>query len=290
MAKTAGGEFEHPGTDVPKLVALPRLMRAAEEAGRDDPPEEALKALLDAGSGSLGGARPKASIADDERLLIAKFGHSADEWDVMRWEKIVLDLAEHAGIACPRSSLVEVSGRAVLLIERFDRETGHRIGYISALTLLEADDGETHDYLDVADALSTVSPQASADLAQLWARIAFSVAVHNTDDHLRNHGFLRAKNGWRLSPVFDVNPDPDQHSRRTTIAGATDPVDEARALLDCAPLFGLTPEHAHATITRVIEAVSSWRTRAHAHRVTDHEITRFAPVFTQGLDALATVL
>ncbi|WP_417562168.1 type II toxin-antitoxin system HipA family toxin [Microbacterium sp.] len=290
FANAAGEEFQHPSNDVPKLIALPRLMRAADDAMADHPDESALKMLLDAGTGSLGGARPKASVTDGEQLLIAKFGHSADEWDVMRWEKTALELADKAGVEVSAASLVDIAGRAVLLVERFDRNHGHRVGYISVMTLLESDDGETSDYLDIADALAAVSTQPESDLPELWTRIALSIALHNTDDHLRNHGLLRMKGGWTLSPAFDINPDPETHARRTTIAGTDGPDDEARALVDAARLFGLTAENVRARMTRVINAVSEWPIRAQSNRISNAEIERFTPSFTAGLNALAAAV
>lgn len=127
--------FLAPGHDVPKLVSLPELLNAADNVSRSDALAvgdlDAVKSLLDAGSGSLGGARPKASVrADDGRLLIAKFPHPGDEWDVMAWEKTTLDLAEAAGITAPRRRLTRVGTRNVLLVERFDRSGSFRVGYI----------------------------------------------------------------------------------------------------------------------------------------------------------------
>ncbi len=290
FAFSRGGEFQHPDAEVPKLVRLPRLMRAAEAVARDDASEDAVKELLDAGTGSLGGARPKASVTDEDRLMIAKFGHADDQWDVMRWEKTALDLAARAGIAVPESSLVEIGGQAVHLLTRFDRRGTERVPYISALTLLEASDGVTADYLDIADALTDVASHASDDLVQLWRRIAFSIAIHNTDDHLRNHGLLRSGRGWALAPAFDVNPDPTASQRRTTLAGAAAPEEEARALVEYAPFFDVSADHARAILSDVLAAVSGWREAAAANRIPHAEIVLFEPVFARGRDALATAL
>lgn len=159
---------------------------------------DAVKELLDAGTGSLGGARPKASVRDGDRLIVAKFSSPRDDWDVIAWEKTVLDLAEIAGLRVPDRKLTRVDGKSVLLLDRFDRTaTGGRVPYLSAMTLLTARDGmsDQFDYTDLAETLAEHgSTTISMDLVELWKRVVFSVAVHNTDDHLRNHGFIRGTN------------------------------------------------------------------------------------------------
>ncbi|HEY5879798.1 MAG TPA: HipA domain-containing protein, partial [Nakamurella sp.] len=188
--------FRPPGTEdwlatdraVPKLIELPALLRASDRLSNDPDDLEAIKVLLGAGTGTLGGARPKASVRDGERLLVAKFPKPTDEWDVIAWEATALDIAERAGVIVPRRRLIHVDGRAVLLLDRFDRITDTRIGYWSAMTLLGAADRQSGDYVDFAEALAEVGVDTAADLRQLWRRIALSVVIHNTDDHLRNHG------------------------------------------------------------------------------------------------------
>lgn len=145
------GPFLNPDLTVPKLVELPRLLRAADALARDPDDMSAVKDLLDAGSGSLGGARPKASVRDGERLFIAKFPHHSDEWDVIAWEKTALDLAHRAGIEVPARRLTSVGGRSVLVLERFDREVDRRVGYASAMTLLQSQDGIPQDYLELVE-------------------------------------------------------------------------------------------------------------------------------------------
>ncbi|MBI4940187.1 MAG: type II toxin-antitoxin system HipA family toxin [Actinobacteria bacterium] len=279
----AEGELLAADLQVPKLVELPQLLRAADEAasGADGgESSDAVKLLLDAGSASLGGARPKASVRDGDRLLIAKFPHPADEWDVMAWEKTVLDLAEKAGIGVPGRRLERVGGRHVLLLERFDRTTtGRRIGYLSAMSLVGAKDGEARDYLELAEAVADHGGAVRADLRQLWRRIAFSLAVNNVDDHLRNHGFLRAPAGWCLSPLFDVNPDPEADSRVTTIGWAGSREEAARALVDTAATFGMTPEAAGQALADVGRSVAGWRAAASSNGVVEAEVRRFAGAF-----------
>jgi serine/threonine-protein kinase HipA len=282
------GTFCHPAPEVPKLLALPELMRAADAVARDDANDlSAVKTLLDAGTASLGGARPKASVADDDRLLIAKFPHPSDRWDVVGWEKTALDLASAVGIAVPTTQLLNLEGSSVLLLDRFDRDGASRIGYISALTLLEAEDGVRRDYLEIAEALAAISSEADADLAELWRRVAFSVAINNTDDHLRNHGFLRTKSGWRLAPAFDLNPNPEAPGGHvTTIAGSSNPGTDVDALLAHAENFGLTQKRATAILHEVAAAAADWPAAARHQGIPASEIARFTPTLTLTLAAL----
>ena len=285
---TRPSEFQflaaNPG--VPTLIELPKLLNAADVVSRDTAQRDelaAIKALLDAGSASLGGARPKASVRDGDRLFIAKFPHHGDEWDVMSWEKTALDLAERCGISTPRRQLVDVSGRRVLLIERFDRNGAERIPYISAMTLLLGRDGESHDYVEVAEALTEHGGDVTNDLRQLWRRIAFDIAINNTDDHLRNHGLLRAAAGWVLSPAFDINPNPDPEAVRvTSINYTTDPSETMTALVEAAPYFALTADKAREIADDVRAGMIGWRAAATANGIAESEQRRFADVLPRG--------
>jgi serine/threonine-protein kinase HipA len=268
-------------TGVPDLIELPVLLQAAESMERDEASEEELRRLLRGGS-SLGGARPKAHAIDREgRLAIAKFPRPADDWDVMRWEAVALELARASGIWVPPFELHEVDGKAVLIVDRFDRDGDLRIGYVSAMTMLEATDGDMGSYLDIAEAIEIHSARTEEDLRQLWRRIAFSVLVSNTDDHLRNHGFLRTSTaGWSLSPAFDLNPDPEPGPKTLSTAIDYD-TDAARldVLLDVAKHFRLGAEEAEATIGEVAAATGDWRSAAERAGIDRAEIERMAPAF-----------
>ncbi|WP_426625462.1 type II toxin-antitoxin system HipA family toxin [Leifsonia sp. McL0607] len=288
--------FLDPGHTVPRLVGLPGLLHAADVAARatDGDDFEAVKALLDAGTGSLGGARPKAAVlGDDGRQLIAKFPHHEDDWDVMAWEATALDLAAAAGVRTPVHRLVQIDERHLLLLDRFDRvdrtdgADPDRVGYISAMTLLERRDGETGDYMDIAERLEEVSAQTKEDANQLFRRVAVSVGLNNTDDHLRNHGFLRGRAGWTLSPAFDVNANPDSDARQTTIAGAETFSDEADGLLELARACRLPPNKARTVLTQVGEALADWREVATRNHVPTSELARFEHSFKTGLATLA---
>ncbi|GGU36343.1 type II toxin-antitoxin system HipA family toxin [Nocardioides albus] len=278
------GPFLADDPDVPKLLELPRLLHAAEQVELDDDDLSAVKELLDAGTGSLGGARPKASVRDGDRILIAKFASPKDDWDVIAWEKTALDLAENAGLRVPRRRLQRVNGKAVLLLDRFDRaDDGSRIPYMSAMSLLEARDGESseYDYVDIAEALAEHGDVTIAeDLRELWRRVAFSVAIHNTDDHLRNHGFLRRKAGWTLSPVFDVNPNPDTAKEREIGIGSAYARDEELdGLKASAAAFGLKDERATEVLDEVFAATASWRQVAAGNGIAEREMNRMADAF-----------
>ncbi len=273
------------GQAVPKLIELPRLLHAADVASSDGVDDgAAVQELLDAGSASLGGARPKVSVRDGERLFIAKFPHRADEWNVMAWEKVALDLAERAGIRTTPRRLVDVGGRGVLLVERFDREGDRRRPYISAMSLLGSRDGESRDYLEIAEAIGDHGGAVLDDLRELWRRIALSVAINNVDDHLRNHGFLRVGSGWSLSPLFDVNPNPEPGAGRvTSVAFAVTRRDALASLMESAGSFGLTAGQATAGWAGVRSVVSDWRAVARANGIAESELRRFAPVFDADL-------
>jgi serine/threonine-protein kinase HipA len=278
----SGAYLAEERTGVPALVELPRLLGAADALARDTADDEDLRLLFRAGS-SLGGARPKAHVLDRAgRLAIAKFPNPADDaWDVTRWEGVTLGLAREAGIAVPEATIEVVDGRAVLIVDRFDRRPAGRVGYASAMTMLEATDGERAGYLDIAELVERESPQASDDLRQLWRRVAFSILVSNTDDHLRNHGFLRdSSGGWSLSPAFDLNPDPRPGPKRlsTAIDFVTDAA-SVDALLRVAEHFRLGEGAALRVLREVSEATSEWRAAARTAGLDSSAIEQMAPAF-----------
>jgi len=267
---------------VPTLIGLPRLLASAERVDKEEEDDEDLRVLLKGGS-SLGGARPKAHVIDEGgRASIAKFPKpSSDQWDVIRWEAVALRLARLAGIEVPASRLIEVSGRGVLVVDRFDRQSDRRVPYVSAMTMLEASDGDSGSYLEIAEAIETSSPTATEDLARLWRRVAFSILISNTDDHLRNHGFLRLSSaGWSLSPAFDLNPEPELGPRHLKTAIDFDET-EARieVLLGVAPEFRLDEATAEETLREVGRATAGWRQVAKEHGLAAGAIEAMAPAF-----------
>lgn len=272
---------------VPALLDLPRFLSAAERVERDQESEEELAALLRGGS-SLGGARPKAHVLDEQgRIAIAKFPSPLnDDWDVMRWEAVALQLAREARIRVPDFDLHVIDGKAVLAVDRFDRAGVQRIGYASAMTMLEGTDGDRGSYLDIAAVIEERSASATADLQELWRRIAFSVLISNYDDHLRNHGFLRASNaGWRLSPAFDLNPDPRGGERHlNTAIDEADTSASAELVMEVADMFRLDQSSALRVLGEVYDATSRWREVARDRGLGTEEIELMAPAFEHEAD------
>jgi serine/threonine-protein kinase HipA len=289
-----GGVFLADEIDgVPHLLELPRWLSAADRLERDEASEDELRALLRGGS-SLGGARPKAHVLDAEgRISIAKFPSPAnDGWDVIRWESVTLQLAHDSGIRVPDSALHVIDGQPVLVVRRFDRVRDQRVGYVSAMTMLELNDGDRGSYVEIADVIERFSPSATADLRQLWRRAAFSVLVSNFDDHLRNHGFLwETSAGWSLSPAFDMNPDPRPGPRllSTSIDFGED---EARVdtLLAVADYFRLDASTAKTVLGEVVAATGNWRARARETGLRDAALAQMEPAFEHEQAAIARAL
>ena len=274
----AGGE-----EPIPPLLALPKLLNASVRFEKDEETAEDLRLLLAPGS-SLGGARPKASVKDvSGRLFLAKFPSVQDGHDVIRWEAVTLSLAAKAGISASAGKLVKTAGRPVLLLERFDRRGRERTPFLSAMSLLGAADRETYSYLEIAEALRRHGAAVAQDLPELWRRMVFNVLVSNTDDHLRNHGFLYAgPKGWRLSPAYDMNPTPaDIGPRRlaTTITLDHDPTASLDLALEVARDFTLSASKAKAVAAEVGRAVGGWRKEAAAVGLDKAAIERMATAF-----------
>ena len=243
---------------VPVMLRLSALRQAARdsETGSEPPVRE----LATAGAGT-GGARPKVIVSDGHELWIAKFGRKDDLIETESAEYAIAQLAQRAGIAMSTSRLVD-AGEPTLLTRRFDRAGARRLGYVSALSLLEHEVGPgrggLYDYLDLADALLSWSAQPTKDLAQLWRRIAFGVIVRNTDDHMRNHAFIRDERGWRLSPAFDINT--DVRPWETFVTAVDDNTGDGRleSLMGVIDYFRLDEAGARAILGEVVEAARSF--------------------------------
>jgi serine/threonine-protein kinase HipA len=267
---------------IPPVLALPQLLAATERVADDTDTDEDLRLLLAPGS-SLGGARPKAAVRErNGQLAIAKFPHRNDETDVELWEALSLRLARQAGIEVPDSRIESVTGKNVLVVRRFDRDGQRRISFLSAMSMLGAKDNEPHSYLEIADAIRQYGSEPEADRKELWRRIVFTVLISNTDDHLRNHGFLYAgPRGWRLSPAFDLNPVPVDVKARvlSTSIGVDDPTASLDLAMGAAEYFGLSPDEARRTAGEVGTVVCRWRTEARALGLTPAAIERIASAF-----------
>ncbi len=268
----------------PRLAALDELRRLAglDSAALNRNP--AARALLLGSAGSLGGARPKASVRDERgRLAIAKFTSDADTLPVEKVEVATLRLARAAGVNAA-SARVELgdTDRPVALIERFDRAAGDRIHYLSAQSFLGAESATGAFYTDVADALRAHALDPRAQLAELYRRVLFTILVSNNDDHLKNHGLLHAGGGlWVLSPAFDVNPQP--YRRRHLETGISDLSGNAasiEAALDAAPFFDVERDAAVAVLSRMVSTIDEqWRAHCRAAGMSAREIELYEPAF-----------
>lgn len=276
---------------VPALIQLGKLLQITERILRDEETDEDLQLIFAPGS-SIGGARPKASVIDQHGYLsIAKFPKETDDYSVETWEEIALRLAEQAGIATPKHQLIEVAGKAVLLSRRFDRQDGTRIPFLSAMAMMSAKDGEQGSYPEIVDSLVQHGAQAKTDARALYRRVVFNVLISNVDDHLRNHGFLwLGKNGWSLSPAYDLNPMPSDIKARVLTTNIS--LDEATCSLDllesAAEHFSLSLAQARAIIKEVALVTSRWRNIAKEVGARSAEIQRMASAFEH--DELKTAI
>jgi serine/threonine-protein kinase HipA len=269
----------------PPLTRLRELEQASEalEAGTasDTQLDEWLRILIAPG-GSLGGARPKASVVDiNGQLMIAKFPSNRDTANVAAWEVVVSTLARASGICVPAARIERFSGKySTFLVNRFDRAVdGTRTHFASAMTLTGHRDGEPGSYLELAAVLMTQGANTLADLTELWTRIVFNMMVSNTDDHLRNHGFLLVPGrGWKLAPAYDMNPAPNSPSLTLNVSEH----DNARDIdlaLSVAPTFRVGHPEAKAIVAKVKGIVKQWRTIATGVQMPRAEQDRMASAF-----------
>lgn len=279
------GDFLSCDSDMvaPPWTTLRELEAAARGFERDenDLGEKWLRQLLAPGS-SLGGARPKASVRDERgNLWIAKFPSKHDETDVGLWEMVCHQLAERSGISVPESRLQAFSPYgSTYLSRRFDRDGPQRIHFASAMTMLGKKDGaDDAGYLDLVDFITAHGASPKEDLHELWRRIVFSMAVSNTDDHLRNHGFIMTRRGWRLSPAYDVNPSPEGENLSLTVNG-TDSLIDLGLAMEVAPYFEMSAEEAGRYIESTTAMVrESWEPLARRYGASSGSIARMRPAF-----------
>lgn len=285
------GEFvcEDKSLAAPPWTSLRELEHAVEqyEANADKLDESTLKWInqLIAPGSSLGGARPKADVTDETQYpWIAKFPSKNDITDVGLWEMIAHDLAIKAGITVPLAQIKKFNSKYhTYLSKRFDRTaTEKRIHYSSAMTLLNRSDGddaaEGSSYLDIVELIKSISYKPTEDLEELFRRVLFSVCISNTDDHLRNHGFLYTENGWMLSPAFDMNPNEDGLGLKLNIDETDNSLDLELVMLT-AGYYLITENHAEEIKNEVIEAVKQWKKIAKQHNASDAEIELKSPAF-----------
>ena len=248
-----------------------------------------LNVLIAPGS-SIGGARPKAAVVDEQNHpWIAKFPSKNDDQDIGAWEMVVQILAGKAGVLMAPAKVQCFSSRYHKFItKRFDRtESGNRLHFASAMTLLGYTDGDNaHDgvsYLELAQFISDQGSNIKPDLEQLWRRIVFSLCVKNTDDHLRNHGFLLESNGWRLSPAYDLNPNETGNGLSLNISEHDNSLDFNLAM-EVSPYFRLSKQCAQKIIQEVKATVRSWREVASQLKIAASEQEMKARAFELAFD------
>ena len=266
----------------PPWTTLKTLEKASLALEDDKNEEKWLEILLGPGS-SLGGARPKASVmAPDGSLWIAKFPSKNDEWDNGAWEMVVHDLALMCGLNVPDAKLERFSDNgSTFLVKRFDRNEKQRIHFSSAMTLLgKTDDDDTAGYLDLVSFIKANGCTPKKDLVELFARVVFSIAVSNTDDHLRNHGFLLSNDGWHLSPMFDVNPNIYGNTMALNINGYDNTMD-FELVKDTAQYYGISSVEAADIILSTKKTVAdNWRKQAEGYRLSRSAIRDMEPAFS----------
>jgi serine/threonine-protein kinase HipA len=237
------------------------------ESDQDSDAVKKWLAILMAPGSSLGGARPKANILDDKNHpWIAKFPSKNDEIDKGAWEFLAYRLAINAGIEMAESKIQMVKGKFyTFFTKRFDRFEGERIHFASAMTMTGKNEDTIKDntpsYLDIAEFIQFFGSRIEKDLHQLWRRIVFNIAISNTDDHLRNHGFLLENNGWILSPAFDINPSIDKEGLALNIDTENNSLDFELAK-SVGQYFQLNPNEMTQIINEVKKSVAQWQTIA----------------------------
>jgi len=272
-----------PWTSIRELEQI--SLRLEDEDVVNDPEYLNWLNMLVAPGSSLGGARPKASVVDtDNNLWIAKFPSQNDISDIGGWEIVTYELALLAGIDMANSQAKKfTSNYHTFLTKRFDRdENGNRIHFASAMTLLGYTDGQDYtdgvSYLELVEFISNNGSNAESDLKQLWRRIVFSICVSNTDDHLRNHGFILTNKGWILSPAYDINPVERGTGLKLNISENDNALD-LNLVLEVSTYFRLENDEAVNIINEVKQAVSNWKIVANKLGISRAEQELKAKVF-----------
>jgi serine/threonine-protein kinase HipA len=271
----------------PPWTSLRELENASlkfEDNNTDDPEYLKWVNMLIAPGSSLGGARPKASVVDAaNNLWIAKFPSRNDDKDVAAWEIVTNQLALASGINVAEGRIQKFNNKHhTYLTKRFDRTaTSERIHFASAMTLLghtDGDDAAGASYLELMEFISRHGASVEKDLEELWRRIVFNICVKNTDDHLRNHGFLLSDKGWLLSPAYDLNP--NEYGKGLSInISETDNALDADLARSVAGNFRLTDDKAAQIIKKITTAVKGWRKIASRYKISTAEQERMSTAF-----------
>ena len=270
----------------PPWSSLGELQEAVNQLENDEQSDAIRKwiAVLIAPGSSLGGARPKANILDAQKdLWIAKFPSKTDVVDKAAWEFLAYELAIASGVEMAESKIEKISGQYhTFLTKRFDRDNGKRIHFASAMTMT----GNTEDiikdttpsYLEIVEFIENYGVDVETNLHQLWRRIVFNIAISNTDDHLRNHGFILTQKGWMLSPAYDLNPSIEKDGLSLNID-----MDDNALNFDLAKSVGkyfrLSEVEMQTILDEVLTVVKDWKTIAKKIGIKNAEIELMAGAF-----------
>ena len=287
FSETKDGPFVAQQSNIPKLITLPELLSASHAVLHENQESYAgIKLLLSAGTSSLGGAHPKATVEDGGVLYLAKFPNINETWDDVRWESFCLSMARKCGITTPDYRVINIGDFPVLLVRRFDREAEKRIPYMSALSLLQLADNARADYADLAEVARTFVANPREEMKELFTRTILNIVLHNIDDHARNHGFIRTDEGWTLSPVFDLTVSPFAAAeRRMAVFGRTGS-NETEGLSELAELFGLSNAERNECVEKLMSAFVTWRIEAQKAACKESEIAVMKPIFEDRLSAV----
>jgi serine/threonine-protein kinase HipA len=259
------------GTTTPPWTTLGELQEAVRiiESDEDDENIGEWILMLIAPGSSLGGARPKANFTDASNdLWIAKFPSKSDTIDKAAWENLAYRLALKAGITMSESKISKLNGPYnTFITKRFDRIKKERVHFASAMTMTGNFEEGLRDrkasYLEIAEFIKYSGTENEEDLHQLWRRIVFNISISNTDDHLRNHGFLLSNKGWRLSPAYDINPSIDKDGLALNIDMDYNTLDYDLAK-SVGKYFMLNPKQMEEILAQVTSVVAKWRTHANS--------------------------
>ncbi|WP_286760851.1 type II toxin-antitoxin system HipA family toxin [Salegentibacter sp. UBA1130] len=270
----------------PPWSSLGELQEAVNQLENDDQSDTIRRwiAVLIAPGSSLGGARPKANILDaQQNLWIAKFPSKTDTIDKAAWEFLAYKLALASGIEMAESKIEKITGQYhTFLTKRFDRDNGNRIHFASAMTMTgnteEIIKDDSPSYLEIIEFIENYGMDVETNLHQLWRRIVFNIAVSNTDDHLRNHGFILKEKGWILSPAYDLNPSVEKDGLSLNIDMEDNALD-----FDLARSIGkfcrLDEEGMETILKEVLTVVKDWKSMASKLGIANKEIEIMSPAF-----------
>ena len=272
---------------IPPLAEIRELIAASAEIERSEednvlPARKWIAQIVQPGS-SLGGARPKANVIDqDKTLYIAKFPSRKDDYDAGLWEHFSHLLAAKVGINAAKTKVISTGEKYhTLLSERFDRtKCGKRIHFASAMTLLGLTDGDNattgHGYLDIVDFIIQNCTDVERNLQELYRRVALNICIGNSDDHFRNHGFLLTAKGWTLSPAYDINPTLNEC--QSLLISSTSNKSELNVLLEACEDYMINLKTAERIVSEVAEGVKGWRETAGQLGMSKRETEMFAGV------------